>query len=330
MNEPATVPSTAASSVSPVQTRSSQSRARQGSLSAQLWRYRHFYLFISPFFLLFAVFGLYPLVFSLALSFTKWDGLTQIHWVGLANFTRMFDDELLSRSLWNTAIVGLMYIPPMLILAFIFAQILNNQWLKIKAFYRAAFFLPCVTPMVVIAVVFSLIFSSERGVLNSALTFLNVCLPFLHIPNIPWLTSEQWSKVAVSILVVWRWTGYNMVLMLAGLQGISTDYYEAAHIDGASWVQRMRFITWPLLQPTFRFCLLLSLLGTLFMFDEPFVLTSGGPGSSSTTFGLYLFNISFGNFKFGYASCVAYSIAVVVVGVSLLISRAGNRQKDAV
>lgn len=294
----------------------------------QIWRNRHFYLFISPFFLLFAVFGLYPVLFSFYLSFMKWDGLTQMHWVGLANFHLMFEDGLLWRSLWNTLIIGLLYIPPMLILAFLFAQVLNAQWLKLKVFYRAAFFLPCVTPMVVIAIVFSLIFSSERGVLNYLILLIAHMLPFLHLHKVQWLTSEQWSKISVSILVVWRWTGYNMILMLAGLQGIPNEYYEAAKIDGASAFKSMTHITWPLLQPTFRFCLLLSLIGTLYMFDEVFVLTQGGPGTSSTNFGLYLFDISFNDFKFGYASCVAYSVATVVFVVSLLIRYLNSRGSE--
>lgn len=296
---------------------------------ARIWRYRHFYLFVSPFFILFAVFGLYPLVFSLFLSFVHWDGLTQMRWAGWDNFRLMLHDDLLWRSLWNTLVIGLLYIPPMLIMAFLFAQVLNIQWLRFKAFYRAAFFMPCVTPMVVIAIVFTVIFSSEQGVMNSALLSLNHVMPFLHLKPIGWLDTEQWSKVSVAILVVWRWTGYNMVILLAGLQGIPSEYYEAANIDGAGPFARMRYVTWPLLQPTFRFCLLLSFLGTLFLFDEPFVLTSGGPGTSSTTFGLYLFNESFSDFKFGYASCVAYSIAIFTFAISLAVRNLNSRQKEA-
>ncbi len=298
------------------------SPARRRALRSEIWRHRHFYLFISPFFVLFAVFGLYPLLFSLYLSFVKWDGLTPMHWVGLANFRAMLDDELLGRALWNTLVIGLLYVPPMMILAFFFAQLLNTQWLKLRAFYRAALFLPCVTPMVVIAIVFGLIFSSEKGVLNYALAQVGRLLPFLHLQPIPWLTSEQWSKISVAILVVWRWTGYNMVLMLAGLQGIPTDYYEAAEVDGASPWQQMLQVTMPLMRPTFRFCGLLSLLGTLYMFDEVFVLTQGGgPGTSSLNFGMYLFSLSFNDFKFGYASCVAYTVAILVFLGTLLINR---------
>ena len=295
----------------------------RGSWFAQVMRYRHFYLFVAPFFVLFAVFGLYPLLFSLYLSFVNWDGITQMHWVGLSNFIEMGSDEILWRSLLNTLIIGLLYVPPMMILAFIFAQLLNAQWLKLKAFYRAAFFLPCVTPMVVISIVFSLIFSTDTGVLNYV-------FGLLHIPAAPWLTSEDWSKISVAIMVVWRWTGYNMVLMLAGLQGIPTEYYEAAEVDGASTWQRTRHITMPMMKPVFQFCGLLSLLGTIYMFDEVFVLTGGGPGTSSTNFGLYLFELSFDDFKFGYSSCVAYSIAIVVLILTLIINRLNRRESEEV
>lgn len=303
---------------------------QHGSWRTELYRNRHFYLFISPFFILFAVFGLYPLLFSLYLSFVKWDGLTEMHWVGLYNFRTMLDDEVLGRTLWNTLLIGLFYVPPMMILAFLFAQLLNAQWLKLKAFYRAALFLPCVTPMVVISIVFSLIFSAEKGALNYVLVQINHLLPFLHLKPIPWLTSEDWSKVSVAILTVWRWTGYNMILMLAGLQGISADYYEAAEVDGASPFQRMMAVTVPLMRPTFRFCGLLSLLGTLYMFDEIFVLTNGGgPGTSSLNFGVYLFSLSFDSFKFGYASCVAYSVALLVFLGTLLVYRLNRGEEGA-
>jgi ABC-type sugar transport system permease subunit len=276
---------------------------------------RHFYYFVAPFFLLFAVFGLYPLLFSLLLSFVKWNGLTSMKWVGLSNFSVMFDDELLAASLWNTLVIGALYIPPMLALAFLAALALNATWLRAKAFFRAAIFVPCVTPMVVIAVVFSLLLSSSDDGL------LNYLLGKVGVGPVQWLNDVRWSKPAVALLVVWRWTGYNMILMLAGLQGISSDYYEAAAVDGATRLRQVWHVTLPLMRPTFFFCLILSLLGTVYMFDEPFVLTHGGPGVSSTNFGLYLFNVSFTDFRFGYASCIAYSVSVGVLIVSLVLNR---------
>lgn len=283
------------------------------------WRYRHFYLFISPFFLMFAVFGLYPLLFSLYLSFMKWDGLTKPVSVGLENFVTLFSDDMFFTALWNTLIIGCMYVPPMFFFAFIFANILNSKRLHLRGLFRVGVFLPCITPMVVIAIVFSLLYSAESGLFNFVLHTVTRYLPGGPIPAIPWLESEAWSKISVSILLVWRWTGYNMVLMLAGLQGISHDYHEAAIIDGASRWQRMLHITLPLMRPTFVFCGIMSLIGTVYMFDEVFVMTQGGPGTSSTNFGLYLFHLAFMDFRFGYASSAAYTVAIAVFVMSLVI-----------
>jgi ABC-type sugar transport system permease subunit len=297
---------------------SSRSPSESGAAKSTTWvavkRHRHFYYFIAPFFVLFGIFGLYPLAFSLYLSFVKWDGLMPMRWVGLGNFHVMLEDEILAASLWNTLVIGLLYVPPMLTLAFLLAVALNASWLRARAVLRASIFLPCVTPMVVIAIVFGLLLSAERGLLNYALSIVGIA-------PIDWLNDARWSKVSVALLVMWRWTGYNMVLMLAGLQGISGDYYEAAAVDGATRWRQLCHVTLPLMRPTFMFCLMLSLIGTVYMFDEPFVLTKGGPGTSSMNFGLYLFNVSFGEFRFGYASCIAYTVSLGVLVVSLAFNR---------
>jgi ABC-type sugar transport system permease subunit len=285
----------------------------------QVCRNRHFYLFVSPFFILFAVFGLYPLAFSLVLSFARWDGLTELRWVGFANFSAVLTDEFFYTSLWNTLAIGFLSIPPMLLAAFALAVLLNTSWIRMRTAFRAAIFLPCVTPMVVVALVFTLLYGHEFGLINYFIVQAKSLMPFLPIEPVPWLLSETWSKPAVALLLIWRWTGYFMVLMMAGLQGIPPEYYDAARIDGAGTLQRMRFITLPLMRPVFIFCGILSLIGTVYMFDEVFVLTQGGPGISSMNFGLYLFNTSFVDFKFGYASCMAYLVAVVVFFASLAI-----------
>ena len=298
------------------------SHQNRRSLTRKIWQYRYFYLFISPFFILFFIFGFYPLVFSLYLSFAKWDGLTELQWVGLSNFKFIFCyDDYFYTSLWNTLVIGLMYIPPMFIGAFILALILNAAWLKLRGLFRAAVFLPCVTPIVVIAIVFHLLYGLEAGFLNFLITKMGDLFPWLGLKPVPWLVSEQWSKPSVAILLVWRWTGYNMILMLAGLQGIPKECYEAARVDGAGLLQRLWHITLPLMRPVFVFCAIMSLIGTVYMFDEVFVLTRGGPGTSSTNFGLYLFSVSFNEFRFGRASCMAYTVALFVFIASLLILR---------
>jgi ABC-type sugar transport system permease subunit len=293
--------------------------SRQG-LAARIWHYRRFYLFISPFFFLFAVFGLYPLVFSLYLSFVSWDGLTSPVWVGLENFRTLLWDGLFYTSLWNTLVLGLLYVPPMLILAFVFALILNQQWLKFRAAWRAAVFIPVITPGVVIAIVFGLMFGTELGLFNQMLSAVSAWIG-LSFTNVPWLESEFWSKPSLAILLVWRWTGYNMVIMLAGLQGIDRTIYEAARIDGASRFRQLIHLTLPHMRPTFVFVTIMSLIGTVYLFDEVFVMTGGGPGVSSTTFGIFLFDEAFGNFRFGYASAAAYTVALAVFLLTLLIFR---------
>lgn len=277
-----------------------------------------FYLFISPFFLLFAVFGLYPLLASFYLGFTRWDGLGEPVFVGMANFGTLLHDKSFFQCMGNTLELGLMYIPPMFVLAFLFALVLNSTLVRFKAVFRASVFLPCITPMVVIAIVFGLLYGQETGLLN--FLFIKFAGWFGFNPKpVPWLESEHWSKVSVAILLVWRWTGYNMVLMLSGLQGIDPTCHEAARIDGASRWQRLRHITIPLMRPVFVFCLIMSIIGTLYMFDEIFVLTKGGPGISSMNFGVYLFNQSFTDFRFGYASAAAYVVTVFAFVVSLLL-----------
>src|SRR5258706_15890363 len=155
-------------------------------------RSRHFYLFISPFFLLFSVFGVYPLLFSLYLSFVNWDGLTKPIWMGLGNFRVMLDDEVLRIALWNTLVIGLLYIPPMMALAFLFANLLNLQWLKMRAFFRAAIFLPAVTPMLVFALVFGPLFSAVKGFLNYLFMQAGHLRPFFNLWPIPGIKSPGW------------------------------------------------------------------------------------------------------------------------------------------
>lgn len=293
----------------------------RNALSHRIWQNRHFYLFISPFFVLFAVFGFYPLLYSLYLSFTKFDGLTPPLHVGFENFVSLYQDEEFFTSLWNTLVMGAIYIPPMFIFAFLFANILNNTRLRGLGLFRMAIFVPCITPMVVIAIVFSLLFSTQNGLLNWIWSGLTWPLPGGPYAPIKWIESAEWSKISVSIVLVWRWTGYNMVLMLAGLQGIPKDYYEAATIDGATRWQQMYSITMPLMRPTFVFCTIMSIIGTTYMFEEVFVMTLGGPGTSSTNFGVFLFNTAFTDFRFGYASCAAYVVAVMVFILSLIVLR---------
>ena len=281
------------------------------TLAARVWRFRHFYLFIAPFFVSFAVLGLYPLFFSLWLSFMKWDSLTPVENVGLQNYTQLFGDSEFWKAILNTVLLFAFYVPPMLILAFLLAVALNGPITKLRSFFRASVFLPCVTPIVVIAFVFSIFCNYDKGLFNWLMTSVG-------LPKIGWQQTPMMLRVTVALLLVWRWTGYNMIFMLAGLQGINADVYEAAQIDGASRGQTLWRITLPLMRPTFVFCTIMSLLGTVYLFEEIILVDTGG---SMRSLGALLFDNSFSNFKFGYASAMAYVVAVVVFVLTLIVRR---------
>lgn len=287
------------------------------TLAARIWRFRHFYIFISPFFISFAVLGLWPLLFSLYLSFVKWDGLTPRTFVGLENFRTLLGDRAFWEAIRNTIYLFLIYVPPMLLLGFLLAVALNGPITKFRGFFRAAAFLPCVTPIVVIAIVFKIFCTYDTGLFNWLLTSVG-------LPKIGWTQSPLWTRVSIALLLVWRWTGYNMVFMLAGLQGIPSDVYEAAKIDGASRSQTLWRITLPLMRSTFVFCTIMSLLGTVYMFEEILLVDANG---SARNIGVLLFNNSFGYFKFGYASAMAYVVALIVFILTLLVRKA-QRAED--
>ena len=273
-----------------------------------LHRHRWPYLFIAPFYLLYGGFMLYPVVYSFWLSFQDWRGQRGTVFVGLDNYGRLMADDLFWTSLLNTVVIGLMYVPLMLLLALVLAVVLNSALFRLRTFFRAAVFAPYITATVIMALVFALIYD-DQGILNSFLALVG-------IGPIPWTNSTEWSKVSVAGLLLWHWTGYNMVLMLAGLQTIPHDLYEAADIDGASTVQRFLWITIPMMRPVILFTAILSTIGTFRIFAEPYILTGGGPLNSSLTVLLYLYQQAFQGFKLGYASAMAY----VVVGLVFVLS----------
>lgn len=287
-------------------------------LLTEIWRNRWAYVFISPFYLLFAIFMLYPIVFSLYLSFFEWPGIGEMTYVGIDNFRKIFGDEQFWIALKNTIILGIGYVPIMLLGALIFASFLNSNVLKFRGAFRTVYFMPVVTSMVVVALVFKTLYDNEYGLFNYVTRMIG-------LGKIPWLTSTFWSKPSIMIMLIWRWLGYNMVIMLAGLQSISSDVYEAAQIDGATNTQVFFRITLPLMRPVLLFCFILSTIGTFQLFAEPFILTNGGPANSSLTMGLFLYNNAFNYFRFGYSSALAYVMAAIIFMLSILQMKAFQR-----
>ncbi|MFP7734874.1 carbohydrate ABC transporter permease [Priestia aryabhattai] len=263
------------------------------------------YLFIAPALLLFALFTIYPIFSSFFLSFQSMEG-GKYEFTGLSNYTRLFGDDIFWKALGNTGIILIVQVPVMILLALVLANALNSQLLRLKGFFRVSFFLPAVTSLVAYSILFSIILQDE-GIMNTILEFFG-------IDAIQWLGDPFWAKVSIIVAMTWRWTGYNMVIFLAALQSLSHEVYEAADLDGANRIQKFFHVTVPQLKPVILFATILSTIGTLQLFDEPFNLTKGGPADSTMTLGLYIYQNGFEYFDFGYASAIAY-VVVLLVGI---------------
>jgi lactose/L-arabinose transport system permease protein len=284
--------------------------ARRGILR-QIGRNGKAYLFISPFFVFFLIFGLYPIIYSFVLSLNVWNANKPWIFVGLKNYRDLLvNDPVFWTSLWNVIFIFLINVPVMIFLSVFIAVALNNPLRKNKDFYRIVYLLPYVTSVLSIAIVFYIMFD-DRGLIN-------VLLGLVGISPLHWLTSTNMSKISIDILVTWKWTGYNMIIALAGLQSIETQIYDAAKIDGASSFRTFWRITFPLLRPVIGFQFIMSTIGTFNMFTEPYFLTNGGPNYSSLTLVLYLYRTAFKFFKLGYGAAIAFMTFILVLIPSVL------------
>ena len=268
------------------------------------------YLFISPFFILFGIFGVFPLLFTAYLSFHKWDILGTAEFVGFKNYISLFtNDPLFWKALGNTFSIWILSTIPQLIAALVIAFLLNQAFLKGKAFFRLSIFMPNVTSIVAVAIIFSAMFGTQYGIVNYVLSFFG-------IEPINWKGSYVGTHVVISAMVMWRWVGYNAIIYLAGLQGISKDLYEAAIIDGASKMQQLIYITVPLLRPIIIFTVLQSTIGGMQIFTEPLLFGKGG-NNQWLTMTLYLYEEAFTRFSFGYASAIAWLLFIIIIIFSL-------------
>ena len=271
------------------------------------------WLFIAPALVLLGLFLIYPILWSLWMSFQVGKGLN-FHFGGFANIVRLTQDPVFIRALTNTCIFFFVQVPIMITLALLFAVTLNDATLKLRGFFRTALFLPCVTSLVAYSVLFKSMFAND-GVINQALMFVHV----ISSP-IPWLTDPFWAKVVIILAITWRWTGYNMVFYLAALQNVDRSIYESARIDGVPPWAVFLHITIPMLKPVILFTTVISTIGTLQLFDEVNNITvNGSPSDATLTLSLYIYNLTFRFMpNYGYAATVSYVIVVIVAILSLL------------
>ena len=274
--------------------------------------------FLLPAALLIFVFCFYPMVQALILSFQKGTG-SAVQPAGFANYARIVKDATFQQCLFNTIFYFVIQVPIMLILALILAQLLNSPDIKGKGIYRTMIFLPCATSLVSYSMIFKSLFAND-GLVNRVLSTVG-------IPTVDWFQNAWAARWVIVIALVWRWTGYNMVFYLAGLQNIDYSIYEAARIDGASPLQQFVHLTIPLLKPTILLTAIMSTSGTLQLFDESVNLTAGGPGKATMTLTHYIFNISFVETpKFNYAAALSVFILVVVAVLSAIQMKVGDKR----
>ena len=274
--------------------------------------------FLLPAALLIFVFCFYPMVQALILSFQKGTG-SAVQPAGFANYARILKDATFQQCLFNTVFYFVIQVPIMLILALILAQLLNSPDIKGKGIYRTMIFLPCATSLVSYSMIFKSLFAND-GLVNRMLSTVG-------IPTVDWFQNAWAARWVIVIALIWRWTGYNMVFYLAGLQNIDYSIYEAARIDGASPLQQFVHLTIPLLKPTILLTAIMSTSGTLQLFDESVNLTAGGPGKATMTLTHYIYNISFVETpKFNYAAALSVFILVVVAVLSAIQMKVGDKR----
>ncbi|KAB8125862.1 sugar ABC transporter permease [Gracilibacillus oryzae] len=277
------------------------------------------YIYISPFFILFAIFGLFPILFSFYLGFQKWNGLGSMEFAGFQNFKWILTDPIFWTSLTNTLIMWVLGTIPQLIIGIILAYALNSALIKMKSFFRVSVFMPYVTSTVAVAIVFGVMFNSQEFGL------FNVIFSWFGIDAVSWSTSWWGVKIAISTMVFWRWVGYNTIIYLAGLQAIPHELYEAAQIDGATVRQKIQYITVPMLRPIIILTVFTSTIGALQLFTEPLIFIGRTYREEGITVVLYLYREAFANLSFGPASAAAIILFVIIIILSSINVWIANR-----
>ncbi len=270
------------------------------------------YSFIAPNFIGFAVFTLGPILFAFALAFMHWDGSNPIEFAGLDNFWRLFEDRVFQAAFWNTIIFTAFSVPTTLVCALGLAVLLNNKIFG-RNFFRTLIFFPYVASLVAVAVVWNMLFHPEFGPLNMFLYSMG-----MDASDLPgWAADKDWAMATVIMFGIWKNMGYFMVIYLAGLQGISSELYEAADLDGANVWQKFIYVTIPQLAPVTFFVSVMLVIQSFKAFDQIFVITEGGPGTSTLVLVYHIYNEAFISWNLGYSSMVALVLFFMVLIITV-------------
>jgi multiple sugar transport system permease protein len=283
--------------------------------------------FVIPYFVIFLLFSLYPVIYTLIISLKKWDGMSLNQtFVGLKNYVNLIHDALFYQAIANTFIMWICAVVPQMVFALLLAVVFNNaKKIRGKEFFRAAMYLPNLVTPAAVAVLFAFLFDWQTGAINKIL--LN-----LHVIKEPfnWFLSEYSARGIMSLISWWMWFGYSTIIFGAGLNNIPAELYESASIDGATPWQSFKSITMPLLRPTVLFAAVTSLIGGMQTFDIPYVMTGGqgNPNNKTLTVVMYLYNTAFQNSNYGYGSAIGYGLFILILIFSIITFKFINRNDE--
>ena len=271
------------------------------------------YLLVSPYIIHFLLFVAFPVIFSIVLTFHKWNIISPMEYTGLSNYVRLFKDAVFLKSLVNTLIFLVIHIPLQIIVALFLAQILNQK-IKFRGFFRAAFFLPVIVSGVVVTILWQQLYGFDTGLLNRLLVSVG-------LNKVGWLTDPQIAMPSIALMATWKNVGLYIVLFLVGLQTVPSQYYEAADIEGANKWQKFFKITLPMINPTIFMVVILSTIGGFSLFIEPYVMTGGGPLNSTISAVLYIYKQGFFYYHMGYSATLGLFFALIILFVVVIQKR---------
>lgn len=268
------------------------------------------YLMVSPYILFVTVFVLFPVLFCLFLTFNKWNIIGPMHFIGVKNYIRLFEDRLFWKAIGNTLKFLSLHIPLQLV-ASLFLAYLLNQKIRAISFFRGSFFLPVIVSGVVITILWQQLFGYDSGLINRMLTVIG-------IPKVGWLVSPNVAIYSIAIMATWKNVGLYVILFLVGLQTVPPQYYEAAKLEGASRWQQFYHITLPMINPTIFMVVILSTIGGFSLFIEPYILTGGGPMNQTLSAVLYIYKQAFQFYNMGYSATLGFFYAIMIMTVVVL------------
>ncbi len=277
------------------------------------------YLLVSPYILHFLIFIAFPVIFSVVLTFNKWNIISPMEYVGLANYVRLFQDHFFLQSLINTIIFLIIHIPLQIIIALFLAEVLNQK-IKFRGFFRAAFFLPVIVSGVVVTILWQQLYGFDTGLLNRILISLG-------LGRVGWLVDPAWAMPSIAIMATWKNVGLYVILFLVGLQTVPPHYYEAADLEGATHLQKFFKITLPTINPTIFMVVVLSTISGFSLFIEPYIMTGGGPLNSTLSAVLYIYKQGFFYYHMGYSATLGLFFALLILSVVAIQKKFVEREK---